>query len=144
MMDSDTNRRRVLKTTGAALAGLSGLAGSAAACPGCGGDDDSDTPSVTTDSAIVNGSHVTVYGYLSSTGATDYADVWFDWGPEGGSLSNDTYLQRLYSTGQFCDGYDSDCPNDSFGSLSSGTYEYRAVGSNDYGTDTGSIKTFTI
>lgn len=135
----------MLKTTGAALAGLTGvsLAGNAAACPGCGGGD-TDTPSVTTDLAVVDGSHVAVNGSLSSTGSTSDADVWFEWGPEGSNPSNDTYLQRMYSVGSFCDGYDDDCPNDSFGSLSSGTYEYRAVGYNDYGRDEGYVRTFSI
>ena len=139
-----TNRRSVLRTSGATLTALVGgsVLGTASACPGCGGS--GSEPSVSTMGATVSGSEVTTNGYVDSLGDDDSADAWFEWGPEGGSLSNDTDIKIMYSTGGYCDGYDSDCHNNSYGTLSSGTYEYRAVAANSYGKSEGSIDTFTI
>jgi subtilisin len=144
MSDSATNRRNVLRTSGATLAALAGgsVLGTASACPGCG--DTGSKPSVSTFGATVSGNEVTTNGYVSDLGDDDSADAWFEWGPYGGSLSNDTNIKYMYSTGGWCDGYDSSCFYNSYGTLSSGTYEYRAVASNTYGKSEGSIETFTI
>lgn len=141
-MPSDRpNRRRVLKRTGATLAALGSASGTALACPGCGGDDDDDggssgsEPSVTTKSPSVSGDSVEFNGTLDAVGDDDSADCWFEWGPEGDGLPNDTNIQILSSPDWFSDSRDG---------LASGTYEVRAVASNDWGKAEGSIATFTI
>ena len=144
------NRRNLLRTSGATLAALSGfpLVGSADLdCPDCGGGGggggSGSPPSVRTDPSVVSGDRVTVYGYLGSLGTASDANVWFDFGKQGEGLPNYTNLKYMNSTGGFCDGYNN-CWYDSFGSLDSGTYEYRAVATNDWGRTEGSIRYFTI
>lgn len=143
MSRKQVNRRSVLRMSGATLAALSGvsIAGNAAACPGCG---DGEGLSVTTDFSSVSGDRVTTYGTLGSLGDASSADVWFEFGKEGEGLPNDTNLKTMDSTGSYCDGYDSSCWYDSYGSLDPGTYEYRAFAHNGYETDAGYVKTFTI
>ena len=147
------NRRSLLRTSGATLAALSSLplVGSADMdCPDCGGGGgggggggSGSPPSVRTDPAVVSGDRVTVYGYLESLGSAEDAGVYFDFGKQGEGLPNYTNLKNMYGTGGFCDGYNN-CWYDSFGSLDPGTYEYRAFAYNDWGSDTGAIRTFTI
>jgi hypothetical protein len=137
MADHNTNRRTVLRTSGATLAALStgALVGSVSAYG---------EPAVRTEYSTVSGNYVTTHGLLDSVGDDDSADVWFEWGPEGDGLPYDTRIITMHSPDIFCDGYKSDCPYNSYGSLDSGTYEYRAVAYNDNGGDAGRVKTFTI
>jgi hypothetical protein len=110
---------------------------------GGGGGSTGSPPSVSRlTSSRVSGDEVTVYANLTSMGDDDTVSAWFNWGPEGGDLSNYTRQLFLDSTGSFCDGYD--CSYDSFGTLDSGTYEFEAYVSNDYGSDTSPVETFTI
>lgn len=152
MSRNRAHRRTVLRTSGATLAALSGgvLAGTAAAAPddGDGGDDgggggSGTPPSVSTGHSSVSGSEVTTHGEVTSLGSEDSADAWFEWGPYGDGLPYDTNIKIMYSTGRWCDGYDN-CFYNSYGTLSSGTYEYRAVAANSYGKSEGSTYTFTI
>jgi hypothetical protein len=145
MTDSTPNRRELLRTGGATFAALAGgsVLGTASACPGCGGS--GSEPSVSTMGSTVSGNEVITNGYVGSLGDDSSADAWFEWGPEGGSLSNQTNIKIMYSPDDWCDGYDEDnCFYDSYGTLSSGTYEYQAVAANSYGKSSGSIETFTI
>ncbi|PSQ17816.1 serine protease, partial [Halobacteriales archaeon QS_8_69_26] len=93
--------------------------------------------SVATDSATnVGDTSATLNGTLSDLGGASSADVYFEYGPSGGSLSNTTSAQTLSSTGSF---------SADVSGLNSGTeYEYRAVADASDGTsDTGSLVTFT-
>lgn len=141
MVDSpDHSRRSVLRTSGTALAALSGFTGTGLACPGCGGGDG---VSVTTDLETVSGDRVTTYGSVGSLGSESYINVAFEWGPYEGGFPNDTELQLMNSTGQFCDGVD--CAGfSSYGSFDPGQYQYRAYGYNSSGSDTGGTRYFTI
>lgn len=143
--DTNPSRRRVLAASGAALATFTGLAGAdvCADCGGGGGGDTSEGPTVTTDLETVSGDRVTVYGSVTSLGDDTSVNVAFEWGPYGGGFPNDTELQLMSSTGQFCDGVDCDGFS-SFGSLDPGDYQYRAYGYNNAGSDTGETRYFTI
>lgn len=145
--DPTPTRRSVLAASGTALAAFTGLAG-ADVCPDCGGGGgggggSTDGPTVTTDLETVSGDRVTVYGSVTSLGGDSSVNVAFEWGPYGEGFPNDTELQLMGSTGQFCDGVDCDGFS-SFGSLDPGQYQYRAYGYNSAGSDTGGTRYFTI
>jgi hypothetical protein len=144
------DRRSVLKLSGSALAALSGvsLVGNAAAnkpCPDCGDDGDDGgggggggraPPTVSTRFADVNGSSATLNGRLDSVGDDDSADVWFEWGPEGEGVPYDTPL--LTRSGLSFYSYTAS------NTLDSGTYEFRAAASNNWGKSEGYIQTFDV
>jgi subtilisin len=138
---SNTEARQQLKETAEDI-GLgsnesgSGLLDAEAAVTGGGGGGGSEL-TVTTDSATSVGTdNATLNGTLSDLGGASSADVYFEWGPAGGSLSNTTGVQTRSSTG----GFSADISG-----LSSGTdYEFRAVAeASDGDTDTGSTGSFT-
>ena len=151
MSRKELDRRALLRTSGTALAALTGisLGGNAAAdadtdCIGCGGggDDGGDggstgsTPTVTTKYVTVDGDRATMDGALDSLGDDDSADVWIEWGPEGDGLPYDTRLDTYYQPTWYS--------GETFDGLASGTYEYRAAGSNDWGHTHDTIRTFTV
>lgn len=93
--------------------------------------------SVTTDSATSVGTDsATLNDTLNDLGGASSVDVYFEWGPAGGSLSNTTGTQTLSATGSF---------SADISGLSSGTdYEFRAVANaSDGDSDTGSVQSFT-
>jgi subtilisin len=93
--------------------------------------------SVVTNSATnVGTTTATLNGELRDLGDNSSADVVFEWGPAGGSLSNTTSVGTLSSTGTF---------SKDISGLSEGTdYEFRAVATGSSGeTDNGSIQSFT-
>lgn len=95
------------------------------------------TLAVATDGASsVGETNATLNGSLTDLGDASSADVYFEWGTRGESLSNTTDAQTLSSTGSF---------SQSVSGLSSGTdYEYRAVAdASDGDADTGGSITFT-
>ena len=86
--------------------------------------------------SAVGTSSATFNGTLSDLGGAASADVRFEYGPLGGSLSNTTAVQTLSSTGSF---------SASVSGLDAGTdYEFRAVAdASDGDTDVGSTDAFT-
>ncbi len=90
----------------------------------------------TGDATNVGETSATLSGDLTDLGGAESADVYFEYGPTGGSLSNATSAQTLSATGSFS--------ADATG-LDSGTeYEYRAVAeASDGDADAGSALTFT-
>ncbi|PSP80856.1 serine protease [Halobacteriales archaeon QS_1_68_20] len=102
-----------------------------------GGGDPDPALSVSTDSATsVGETSATLNGTLGDLGGASSADVYFEWGPAGGSLSNTTSAQTLSSTGSF---------SADVSGLDSGTdYEFRAVAQgSDGSSDTGGVQSFT-
>jgi len=88
----------------------------------------------TADATNVGDTSATLNGDLTDLGGADSADVYFEYGPSGGSLSNATSAQTLSATGSF---------SADVSGLDSGTeYEFRAVAEASDG-DTGSLLTFT-
>jgi subtilisin family serine protease len=92
--------------------------------------------SVSTDSASgVGTSSSTLNGSLTDLQNASSADVYFEYGQSGGSLSNTTATQTLSSTGSF---------DASISGLSADTsYDYRAVASAGNASDSGITNSFT-
>jgi len=98
-----------------------------------GGPVDGDEPDVTTLSAYGIGSSVaTMNGYYDANGSS--TDVWFEWGRTS-SLGNSTAHQGKGNT-------QGNMTYQFTGLSANTTYFYRAVASNDEGTDRGSIMSF--
>lgn len=100
-------------------------------------DSTSDTSVVvsTGDATNVDETSATLSGDLADLGSAESADVYFEYGPSGGSLSRTTRSQTLSSTNTF---------SVNVSGLKSGTeYEYRAVAeASDGDTDAGTGLTF--
>jgi len=101
-----------------------------------GGGDDPVLAVSTGDATGVGETSATLNGSLDDLGGADSADVYVEWGPSGGSLSNVTSAETLSSTGSF---------SADISGLSAGTtYEFRAVAdASDGSSDTGSTNSFT-
>ncbi len=78
-------------------------------------------------------STTTINGRVLLNGSSS-ASVWFEWGPTT-SLGSTTAHQTFYS--------DSNFSQQVYGVRENSTYYYRAMGSNDSGTETGDIHTFS-
>ena len=93
-------------------------------------------PSVSTSPATeVTDNSATLQGELTDTGNDDQVEVYFEWGFEGGELSNTTPAQSM----SFTDPFEQDIDN-----LDSGTaYEFRAVAENSAGDSRGDVLSFT-
>lgn len=86
-------RRRVLRLSGATLAGLAATGAASA---------DHFHPDVTTDDATdVTSYEATLNGTLTDMGNADSVDVWFEWGEQLSGMPNKTTEQTLSSTGSF-------------------------------------------
>jgi subtilisin len=140
--NSDTEARQQLKDTAEDIGLSSNEQGSGrldvAAALGIddGGGDDPQLAVSTGSATNVGETSATLNGSLDDLGGADNADVYFEWGPSGGSLSNVTSAETLSSTGSF---------SADISGLSAGTtYEFRAVANaSDGSSDTGSTNSFT-
>ncbi|SDM03410.1 subtilisin [Halogranum gelatinilyticum] len=139
---SNTDARQRLRDTAEDI-GLSseaqgyGLVDVEAALADSGGSDPDPSVAVSTGSATdVTETTAVLNGTLSDLGGASSADVQFEYGPIGGSLTNTTAIQTLSSVGSF---------SASVSGLDAGTsYEFRAVAdASDGDSDTGSLASFS-
>jgi hypothetical protein len=101
---------------------------------GSGQDDNTQKPSVTTNSASgVSQSSATLKGYIDTNG-TSGSEYWFEWGTTSSNLSRNTNRVSANSS-RDASSYISGLSPDT-------TYYFRLVGSNNAGTSYGSTKSF--